>query len=106
MNEHAVAEGQRLTGGNLVLPALLAVAGKLFDAERIRREQTVRAGVPIRGSAQVVRVVEDGDADLLIGHASVIVDPFGPLAPDALLSAGAVRIHHAARGGVQRLDDA
>src|SRR2546426_11050662 len=77
---------------------LTPVAGKLFDAERVRREQTVRASVPVCRSAQVARVIEDGDADILIRYASVIVDPFGALPPDALLSAGAVCIHHAARG--------
>src|SRR5206468_6258045 len=94
-----------LKPGNHIFPVLTAVAGKQSDTERIRREETVRADVPVRGSPQIVRVVEDGNAELLIRHPSVIVDPVSALAPDPFLSAGTARIYHKARRGVQRLHD-
>src|SRR5712692_3692778 len=55
MDEHAVAEDERSSCRNGMPPVLTAVTGKLFEAKRICRQQTVGAGVPVRGRPQVVR---------------------------------------------------
>src|SRR5712692_7157659 len=94
MDEHAVAEDQRASCRNGIPAVLTAVTGKRLEAEGIRRQQTVRAGVPVRGRPQVMRVVKDRETDLLARHTSVVVHPVRGLAPDAFLSGGEVRIHH------------
>src|SRR5262249_49390447 len=85
---------------------LMAVARELSDAERIRREQAVGPGVPVGRRAQVPGMVEDGDADVLVLDAAVIVHPLGPFAPDQFFAAGAVRVDALARRLVERLHDA
>src|SRR5712692_10114145 len=65
MDEHAVAEKERVSCRNGIPPVLTAVTGKRLEAEGIRRQQTVRAGVPVRGRSQVMWVLEDRDTDIL-----------------------------------------
>src|SRR6476661_4651607 len=55
MDDHTVAENERVAGRNRQPPVLMPVAGKLLDAERIRRQQAVGAGVPVGGRTQVAR---------------------------------------------------
>src|SRR5439155_2602534 len=83
MDEHAIAEDERASRRNRIRPILTPVTGKLFEAERIRGQQTVRTSVPKRGSPQVLRMVEDCDPDILACDPSVIVYPVRALAPDA-----------------------
>src|ERR1700730_12603995 len=94
MDEHAVAEDERAARWNVIAPVPTAVTGKRLEAERIRRQQTVRAGVPVRGCPQIMRVVKDRETDILACHLTVVVDPVRALAPDRLLAAGAAGIHH------------
>src|SRR5580692_9320189 len=75
MDEHTVAEDERASCRNEMPPILTAVTGELFEAERVRRQKTVCAGVPVRGSPQVMRVVKDRDTDVLALHTSGVINP-------------------------------
>src|SRR5262245_27286223 len=60
MDQHTVAQQELAASGNRVAPVATAIAGELFDAERIGGEQPVGARVPVGGRPRVLRVIEDG----------------------------------------------
>src|SRR5438093_4390640 len=94
MDEYAITQHERTSCRNRISPVLTPVAGELFEAERIRSQQAVRARVPVRRSSFVLRMIEHRDADVFAGDATGIVDPVRALAPDGFFSAGAACVHH------------
>ena len=97
MNQHSVAEHQGSARRNAVATVLVAIVAELSESERIRREQPVGSRVPVGWVAEIIRVVENSNADVFSRNIPVVVDPVGPLTPNRFLTARTSRIHHVAR---------
>src|SRR5262249_57501677 len=102
MDHHAIAQDERISRRNGVSAVLTTVAGELPEAERIDREQSVRACVPV-GRPRVLRVIENRHADILGPDVPGIVDPVRALAPDPLFSGGPVPVPPMTPGSIHRL---
>src|SRR5437879_13514899 len=63
-NQDAVAERGGLPRAEPEVELLLAV-GERFPAQRVGGEQTVAASVTVRGEADVLRMIQDGQCDRL-----------------------------------------
>src|SRR5439155_2318190 len=81
MDVKAVAKRHALAGGHLQIAGARGFLFKIMQAERIRGEQTVVAHVPPGGMTRVLRMIENGDADNLSIHRTVVIAPRGALAP-------------------------
>src|SRR6266516_4362208 len=81
MDVKAVAKRHALAGGHAQVARTRGFLFKVMEAERIRGEQTVVAHVPPGRMSRVLRVIENGDADDLSVHRTVVIAPRGALAP-------------------------
>src|SRR4051812_36831908 len=86
MNVEAVPECNFLAR----LDGVIAGSGRLFleivQAKWIRREQAVVAHVPGGWMPQVGRMIKNRNADRFVIDRSVVVDPFGVLAPGSVVT--------------------
>src|SRR5256885_14554148 len=81
MDVKAIAKRHALAGGHHQVARARRFLFKIMEAERIRGEQTVVAHVPPGRMARVLRMIENGDADDLSIHGTVVIAPRGALAP-------------------------
>src|SRR5207245_8851056 len=82
-NQDAVAERGGLPRAEPEVELLLAV-GERFPAQRVGGEQTVAASVPVRGEADVVRMIPDGQCDRLARYDAGQHRPAAARAPDGV----------------------
>src|SRR5215213_3422868 len=82
VNVDAVFESYFFVGTELVIAGTFGL--RLIHvvlAEGIRGKEAVIARVPAGGMPRIGRMIEDGDADCLLLHRPIVVDPLGFLAP-------------------------
>ena len=91
MEKNAVAEILLFAFLEFEVADALFLALKVVNAERVRGDEAVVAGVPPRRMTQIIRVIKDGNADRVAIDLAPVIDPLGALAPECLvLVAGAV----------------
>src|SRR5205823_5016927 len=77
-----VAEGERAAGRDRGVASAGRLSGiEVMEAKGVRGEEAVIAHVPRGGVAQVLRVIEDGDANGRAFHGSIVIYPISPRSP-------------------------
>src|SRR5690242_14137829 len=98
MQIKTVAEGNTLAGRHDKVPRRLV--GQPFEVmlpEGVCGKQTVIPDMPPSGVARILGMIEDGHADGLALHRTVIVTPGGTLSPGGAI-AHAFTVHNVALG--------
>src|SRR5262249_15908483 len=67
-----------------------------MHAENVRRKESIRARVPVRGEARIAGMIENRDADRRAIERAGIVDPLRTFAPNVLFALLILRAHHLA----------
>src|SRR5215467_8992641 len=71
VDQDPVAKLNRLSSRNGVTAILFFVLKKIGEPERIRSQQSISTGMPIRLVAKALRVIEDYDTQLMAVDASI-----------------------------------
>src|SRR5690348_3426815 len=86
MDQDAITQGEAAARGNRVAAVEFGITEEHAQAERIDAKQAVTSRRPGRRMPEIVRTIENSDAQLFPVHLAIVIHPIRLFTPDFLFT--------------------